>query len=58
MNEVTKLCLLGQKHAGARQRFGGRQEMELVVPAPKTAERGPPSPGPLFEATEKREAAN
>jgi hypothetical protein len=40
------------------QRFGGQQELELVVPGPK-ADTDPATPlGPLFEHIETKEAAN
>jgi P63C domain len=40
------------------QRFGGQQELDLVVPAPKTEPALPASPGPLFESAETKEVAN
>src|ERR1035437_320370 len=40
------------------QRFGGQQELELVVPGPK-ADTDPATPlGPLFEHIETKEAAH
>jgi hypothetical protein len=41
-----------------RQRFGDQQEFDFPVPAPKAELALPASPGPLFEHTETKEAAN
>jgi hypothetical protein len=40
------------------KRFGGQQELELVVPGPKTEPEDMASPGPLFDHMETKEAAD